>query len=260
VEIELLHECREIVFRESPLERGRDAFVIALEPQQPLLDVGERAEIGRCQCFALKNGEVDFDLVEPTGVKGTVNGDDVGKQRVKSLDAGGTSMRGSVVVNPEDASGLAVRGLGHDLGDQALKRLNAGRVLTAAEQFRAVYQQLSATPNPQNGARWWAQLVPRLRASASEGGGSKTAAHRGQCVLPPFVHSRPRTLAWSQKVDNSSGSKVAARQGLAELLTGDKNRCILVIAQMTAPASGRAPVPGPGRTISGTIWNRAAFP
>jgi hypothetical protein len=93
--IELLHEGREIVFRESPFERGRDAFVIALEPQQPLLDLGERAEIVRCQCLALNNREVNFDLVEPTGVNGTVNGDDVGKQGVESLDAGGASMRGA---------------------------------------------------------------------------------------------------------------------------------------------------------------------
>jgi hypothetical protein len=66
-------------------------------------------------------------------------------------------------------------------------------------------------------------------------------------LMPPFVHSRPRTFDWSRKVDGSSGSEVAARQGLAELLIGEKNRCILVIAPVTAPASDRAPVPGPGR-------------
>src|SRR5947207_4255486 len=112
-----------------------------LKPPKPRLDVRERAEIVRCQRLALKNREVELDLVEPTGVKGTVNGDDVGKQGLEALDAGGASMRGPVVENPEDASGLAIRGLGHNLGDQALERLNAGRVLTAAEQLRAVHVQ-----------------------------------------------------------------------------------------------------------------------
>ena len=60
MELELLHEGREVVFRESPRERGYDGLVIALEPQQPRLDVGERAEIVRCQRLALKDREVDL--------------------------------------------------------------------------------------------------------------------------------------------------------------------------------------------------------
>jgi hypothetical protein len=87
----------------------------------------------------------------------------------------------------------------------------------------------------------------------------ETAAHRGQCPVPPFVHSRPRTLAWSRKVDSSSGSEVAARQWLAELLTREKNRCLLVIAPASALASDGAQFWGQAGTISGTIVGTIAF-
>ena len=50
-------------------------------------------------------------------------------------------MRGSVVENPEHAPGVAVWGLGHHLGDQSLKRLDARRELTPTEQLGAVHIQ-----------------------------------------------------------------------------------------------------------------------
>ncbi len=70
-----------------------------------------------------------------------VDGDEIGKGRLEAADAGRPAVRGSVVDNPEHATGVAVRGLGHHLGHQSLKRFDARRALTPAEQRGAVHVQ-----------------------------------------------------------------------------------------------------------------------
>jgi len=62
------------------------------------------------------------------------------------------------------------------------------------------------------------------------------------------THSRLVT-----KVDSSSGTEVAADKALAELVTREKDRCILVIAPVGGPAGDRARFRRLTGTISGTV-------
>ena len=63
----------EIVSREAPVEGCCRGLVVLLEAQQPLFHILHPQEVVRNQDFALNNGEVDFDLVEPARVDRAVN-------------------------------------------------------------------------------------------------------------------------------------------------------------------------------------------
>ena len=65
--------------------------------------------------------EIDFDLIEPTGMDGPVNEHQVGILALEPLDCPGTSMRRTVVDDPENPSRPAIGMLLHDLIDQAIK-------------------------------------------------------------------------------------------------------------------------------------------
>jgi hypothetical protein len=73
--------------RELPLERTRDAFVVALKLQKPLLDRFEAREVVGGERFALHDREVDLDLIEPAGVHRPVDGKHPGMSAPQPLDA-----------------------------------------------------------------------------------------------------------------------------------------------------------------------------
>jgi hypothetical protein len=92
--------------------------------------------IGR-ENLSLDNGEVDFDLVEPTGVNGQMHQMNVGIGGLESFNGGGSAMRRSVVDNPEDSGGAPIRLLLHDLLDQSAKGFEARRTSQAAKYAKA---------------------------------------------------------------------------------------------------------------------------
>ena len=94
---EFFDEPCEVVSRESPLEGRGHVFVVLLEAQQSILDLLDAGEVIGSKCFALDDGEVDFDLVEPTGVHGAMYGDQVGKGIRQASHAGLPAMRGAVI-------------------------------------------------------------------------------------------------------------------------------------------------------------------
>src|SRR5206468_2090341 len=63
----------EIAAREGPLERLRRVDVVFLEAKKPLTDSTERTEVIRREDLALDDGEIDLNLIEPTGVDGGVD-------------------------------------------------------------------------------------------------------------------------------------------------------------------------------------------
>ena len=65
---ELSDEPCEIGACETPVKWRRHALVILLEAQQAILDLRETGKIVGSECLALHDGEIDLDLVEPTGV------------------------------------------------------------------------------------------------------------------------------------------------------------------------------------------------
>lgn len=68
VAVQLRKERVEVTSREPPLEGPSNSLVVVLEAQESVFDFRERAEVVRGEGFALDHGEVDLDLVEPTGV------------------------------------------------------------------------------------------------------------------------------------------------------------------------------------------------
>ena len=82
--------------------------------------------------------EIDFDLIEPTSMDGPVNEHQVGILALEPLDCPGTSMRRTVVDDPEDRACPTIGMLAHDLMDQAVKGCDSGFGFTAAEDFGLV--------------------------------------------------------------------------------------------------------------------------
>jgi len=67
-----------VVAREGPLKGPGERLVVALAVVESLGESGERGEVVRGEYLALEDGEVDLDLIEPTGMDGPVDQDQVG--------------------------------------------------------------------------------------------------------------------------------------------------------------------------------------
>src|SRR3990172_10246924 len=76
---QLLDQLGKVFSIELPVEGRSHALVVLLEIQQSILYLLEAGEIVGGQNLALDDGEVDLDLIEPTGVNWSMNGDQVGK-------------------------------------------------------------------------------------------------------------------------------------------------------------------------------------
>lgn len=133
-----MEERGKIATSEFPLKGLRNRFVVGLESQQSVLDGGQRREVVGGKDLALDDGEVDLDLIEPTGMNGTMHRNQSWKFLLQSGNASRPTMRGAVVHDPEDPARLVVRCLLHDLVDQSLERRDASLALAAAKHFGAV--------------------------------------------------------------------------------------------------------------------------
>jgi len=88
--------------------------------------------------LSLDDGEVDFDLVEPTGVDGGVHQGGIGPLRADALYGLRTAVSRAVVHDPKGAVGRPVRLLGHDLSHEAVGGGDPALLLTATEEFGAM--------------------------------------------------------------------------------------------------------------------------
>src|SRR3972149_2717914 len=139
--VEAFEESIEIGAGELPLEGRGNLLVVFLEPKESVFDLRQRREVVRGEHLALDDGEVDLDLVEPTGMNGAVHGNDVAEGSVQTTHAGAATMGRAVVHNPEDTASGFVRRLTHHLGHQFLEGDDAGGLVAAAEELHAVNVQ-----------------------------------------------------------------------------------------------------------------------
>lgn len=137
--VDFAEELHEVGSREAPVERGRQGFVVVLEAQQPLSNLFETREVAGREDLSLDNGEVDFDLVEPARVDRAMDRNDIGKCPGQTLDAARSTMRRAVVDDPEDASGIAIGRLAHDLSDEATEGFDARSLFAASEDLRPMH-------------------------------------------------------------------------------------------------------------------------
>ncbi len=123
---------------EFPLEGLGDRFVVALEFQKSFGSGVEAGEIIGGQDLALNDGKVDLDLIEPTGMNGSMDEHQARKAALKSRHGTLTPVTRTVVHDPEDASGFIVRGAGHDLIHETVKRSDAIFQFAATQYSGAV--------------------------------------------------------------------------------------------------------------------------
>lgn len=106
-----------------------------LEGKEALFEFGQRSEVVGRENLSLHDREIDFDLVEPTGMDRSVDQDRVGPSGAETIDGFLAAMSGAVVHDPEDATSRFVRLLTHDFRHEALHRSNSVLDFAAAEDF-----------------------------------------------------------------------------------------------------------------------------
>ncbi len=85
--MEFRKEFVEVAANELPLKRSRGRFVMLLEAEETILELGEGTEVVRGEHLALDNGEIDLDLVEPAGVNRSMDRDEGGPMLRQAGDA-----------------------------------------------------------------------------------------------------------------------------------------------------------------------------
>jgi hypothetical protein len=113
--VELSHHCLEVIPREFPLKWRSDIFIVLLEGEESVFDFLKRVEVVGRERLTFNDGEVDFDLIEPTCVDRSMHGDEVGESCFEAPNTGLAAVRRAVVHDPEHAPSVAIRWLRHDL-------------------------------------------------------------------------------------------------------------------------------------------------
>ena len=96
---ELGQECVEVTAGKGPLEWFGGPLVASLEGHHVPLQIGQALEVAGGKQLALNDGEVDLDLIEPTGVNRRVNQNDVGPSASKAVGSASTTVAGAIVGN-----------------------------------------------------------------------------------------------------------------------------------------------------------------
>src|SRR5215510_2839884 len=130
VGLEALEELRQLGTGELPFKRPwllvREHFIEAQTPFD-LLETGK--VVGR-EDLPLHDREVDFHLVEPTGMHGSMHQNQIGVRLGQSTDRCVATMRRAIIDEPAAARRRAVGLPLHHLGNQATERHNARRRFT----------------------------------------------------------------------------------------------------------------------------------
>jgi hypothetical protein len=111
-----------IAASEAPFERRCRPLVVELEGEKTLFQFGQRSEVVGRENLSLYDGEIDFDLIKPAGVDGSVDEDRVGPFGAVAVDSLLSPMSGAIIHDPEDAASGLVRLLAHYFTDEALNR------------------------------------------------------------------------------------------------------------------------------------------
>ena len=111
---------------------------MVLEGQESLFKIGQRGEVIGREDLPLYDREIDFDLIKPAGVDGSVDEDRVGPFGAEAVDRFLAAMSRAVVHNPEDPASGLVRLLVHDFTDEALYRSHPILDFAASEELGAM--------------------------------------------------------------------------------------------------------------------------
>ena len=130
---ELNKEFGEVLTGELPFEGPRSGLPVILKIQKTFGDGIEIGKVIGCQNLPLDNREVDFDLVEPTGMDGGMHERQAGVKITKAFGGSVATMRRAVIHDPEDTTGVAIGWQCHHLFDQPVKGGDAVLTFAAAK-------------------------------------------------------------------------------------------------------------------------------
>ena len=123
-----------IAAREGPFERFRGSLIAVLESGQAPPERAEVWKIAWREQLALDDGEVNLDLVQPTGMDWRMNQNGIGPFDSEAVGRPRPAMGGAIVRDKEHAVRGTIRFFSHDLRDKTLERGNASLTLAAPEQ------------------------------------------------------------------------------------------------------------------------------
>ena len=126
---------------ELPLKGSSRGFPVVLKIQEALGEVVEIGKVVGGKDLSLDNREIDFDLVEPTGMNGGVYQHETGIQALQSLGGFGATVSRTVVDDPEDAAGFVIGRPRHDLLNEIAKRRDSIVLFTATKDSGLMYVQ-----------------------------------------------------------------------------------------------------------------------
>src|SRR5713101_3344785 len=100
-----------------------------------MFEFAEGFEVTGCEYFPLDNGEINFNLIEPTGMDQGVYEEHVGPLRAEAVDRLLAAMGGTVVDDPENTTCRRVGFSAHDFCNQAIGRCKATFLFATAEHL-----------------------------------------------------------------------------------------------------------------------------
>ena len=104
-----------------------------LEVEQAFRELVQVGEVVRGEDFSLHDGEVDLDLIEPTGMDWTMNQGQARELLLESGDGSLATVRAPIVDDPKDTPGVVVRKTSHDLLNKTIKGSDASGCFAAAK-------------------------------------------------------------------------------------------------------------------------------
>jgi len=113
-------------------------LITLLKIHEALLQVGERGKIVRSEYLSLNDGEVDFNLVDPAGMDGSVYKESVGPSRSNAFNCFLTAMSRAVIHDPKNTLSGFVGLAPHHLRDEPIGGSNAAFLFTVSEELGTV--------------------------------------------------------------------------------------------------------------------------
>ena len=72
-----MQQIGQVLSGEFPLEGLGDLFIVFLKTKNPFRQIGKGKEVVGREYFSLEDGEIDFDLVQPTGMDREMDDNDL---------------------------------------------------------------------------------------------------------------------------------------------------------------------------------------
>src|SRR6516225_10073611 len=108
---------------------------MVLKGQQTILDRVQCVKVVWCKDLSLNDREVNFDLIQPTGMDRGVNQNEMRPAGAQSFNGSLSAVRRTIIDNAKDAAGRTIRLISHDLCDEAIERGAAIGQFTSAKDL-----------------------------------------------------------------------------------------------------------------------------